>query len=374
MMNKKAGIEFTGVNQRTLFKRETLVKKLTSVVEKIPLADLPATIRAIYAFGGILRDKERLHDIDVFCLFSQNQEQSQRWDKFRERFNDLSHGGQKSPIDELWHLLKPYYDKEVALTRAVQSGELHKALIAKGIEPEWVGCFSWTDILNNPMGFFYPFIENVLKGLLTKDIRNITFIFTPYDDFIEGKYGYSHFNCVLAWSPEKPDIEVNLFSRTSEEKRKFMFAELQKFTEIITGSIAKYTEIKRELVQMPLKLNFGALEERHVDITYDSKETYGELVAKCEMARNEMRRYDEEIAALNTVKSALSRLIKSEEVSQIENPIEEQVARLTLEWQPKYVVKERRIREILKILGLPEERVKSTKHPGSKTYYRLVNT
>jgi len=373
-MNKKTGIQLPSVNQRTLFKRETLVKKLTSVVEKIPLTDLPATIRAIYAFGGILRDKNRLHDIDVFCLFSQNQEQSQRWDKFRERFNNLSHGSQKSPIDELWHLLEPYYDKEVALTRAVQSEELHKALIAKGIEPEWVGCFSWTDILNNPMGFFYPFIENVLKGLLTKDVRNITFIFTPYDDFIEGKYGYSRFNCVLAWSPGKPDIEVNLFSRTSEEKRKFMFAELQKFTEIITGSIAKYTEIKRELVQMPLKLNFGALEERHVDITYDSKETYEELVAKCEMARNEMRRYDEEFAALNTVKSALSRLIKSEEVSQIENPIEEQVARLTLEWQPKYVVKERRIREILKILGLPEERVKSTKHPGSKTYYRLVNT
>ncbi len=372
-MNKKAGIELKNVDKRTLYKRETLVKKLTSVVEKIPLADSPATIRAIYAFGGILRDKERLHDIDVFCLFSQNQEQSQRWDKFRESFNNLAQGNQTSPIGKIWHLLEPYYEKEVPLVQAVKSEELSRALIAREIEPQWAGCFSWTDIVNNPMGFFYPFIENVLKGLLTKGIRNITFIFNPYDDFIEGKYGYSRFNCVLAWSPEKPDMEVNLFSRTSKEKRKFVFAELQKFTEIITGSIEEYREIKRELVQMPLKLNFGALEERHVDITYDSKETYEELVAKCEMARNEMRRYDEEIAVLNTVKSALSRLIKHEEGSQFENPIGEQVARLTFEWQPKRVVKEQRIREILNILGLPEERVKSIKHSGSKTYYELVN-
>jgi len=139
MMNKKVRIELTGINQRTLFKRETLVKKLNSVVEKIPLADLPATIKAIYAFGGILREKERLHDIDVFCLFSQNQEQSQRWQKFRESFNNLSHSGQKSPIRELWHLLEPYYDKEISLAHAVQSRKLYEALIARGIEPKWAG-------------------------------------------------------------------------------------------------------------------------------------------------------------------------------------------------------------------------------------------
>ena len=372
-MNKKAGIALTGVNQRTLFKRETLVKKLTNVVERIPLADLPATIRAIYAFGGILRDKERLHDIDLFCLFSQNQEQRQRWDKFRERFNNLSHGGQKSSIGELWHFLEPYYDKEVSLADAVQSKELYEALVARGIEPKWVGCFSWTDILNNSMGFFYPFIENVLKGLLTKNVRNMTFIFTTYDDFIEGKYGYSRFNCVLAWSPEKPDIAVNLFSRTSKEKKKFILAELQKFTEIIAESIAKYSESKNELVQMPLKLNFEALEERHVEIIYSPKETYEELVAKCEMARNEMRQYDEENAVLNTLQSALMMLRKPGEMSNIEDSIEGQVTRLTLEWQPKRVVKEKRIREILKTLGLPEERVKTVKHSGRKTYYELVN-
>ncbi len=372
-MNKKTGIELTSVNQRTLFKRETLVKRLTSVVEKISLADLPATIRAIYAFGGILRDKDRLHDIDVFCLFSQNQEQSQRWDKFRERFNDLSHGSQKSPIDELWHLLEPYYDKEVPLTQAVQSEELHKALIAKGIEPEWVGCFFWTDILNNPMGFFYPFIENVLKGLLTKGIRNITFIFNPYDDFIEGKYGYSRFNCVLAWSPEKPDMEVNLFSRTSKEKKKFILAELQRFLEIICDSRIKYTEIKNELLRMSSKLIFKALEQHHIEILSNPKESLTKLATKCERARNEMRQYDEEIAVLTTIKSALLSCTNPKEISRSKNPVEEQVAWLTLSWQPKYTVKEKRIRELLKLLGLPEEKVKSIKYPGSKTEYRLIN-
>ncbi len=372
-MSKNLRTKLTGTSQRAIFKRETLVMKLTSVVNKIPIVDLPANIRAIYAFGGVLRDKEHLHDIDAICLHSQTPEQNQRWTKFWDKFNNVSHGDKESPIGELWHLLEPYYEKGVTLAQAVKSKELYDALAIREIEPQWAGCFSWTDILNNPFGFFYPFIEKVLRGLLIKGIRSLTFIFIPYDNFMEGKSGYSHMNAVLAWSPEKPDIQANLFERTPDEKKAFILAELQKFLDVASESKANYAGIKNELTQISLKLNFEALEKRHADIRYDSEGTYEELVAKCELARNEMRQYDEEITVLNTVKSALSSLTKPDEVSQIENPIEEQVAWLTMVWQPKYIVKEKRIREILKILGLPEESVKTIKHPGSKTDYELVN-
>jgi hypothetical protein len=84
-----------------------------------------------------------------------------------------------------------------------------------------------------------------------------------------------------------------------------------------------------------------------------------------------MRRYDEEIAVLGTIQSVILRLQEREPV--LDNPVEEQVAWLTLLWQPKYVVHEVRIRELLRILELPEERVKTIKHRGHKTDYDLVN-
>jgi len=73
-MSKGLRTKLTDHSQRALFKRETLVKKLSAVVARLPLLDLPAKIRAIYAFGGILRDKKHLHDIDVICLYSQTLE------------------------------------------------------------------------------------------------------------------------------------------------------------------------------------------------------------------------------------------------------------------------------------------------------------
>jgi len=66
-------------SQRAVFKREALLKKLSVVVAKLPQLNLPATIKAIYAFGGVLREKERLHDIDIICLYAQTPEHSQQW-------------------------------------------------------------------------------------------------------------------------------------------------------------------------------------------------------------------------------------------------------------------------------------------------------
>lgn len=358
-------------SHRAIFRRETLLKKLAAVVTQLPQLDLPATIRAIYAFGGVLREKERLHDVDVVCLFSQTPEQSQRWETFRKNFNNISHGSESSPIGRLWHLLDPYYENRIRLAQAVQDEDLLRDLAARGVEPKWAGCFSWTEVLHNSLGFFYPSIEIVLQRLLFKGAKGVSVILVRYDEFVEGRSGYSHLNTVLAWSPEKPDINANLFGRAPEERKRLLLQELRKFLAAISESKGRYTELTSELAKGPAKLNFEALERNHPEINYSEGLPYGELLKRCEQARNEMRRYDEEVAVLSTIQSAVLRLTEQKPV--LENPLEEQIARLTLLWQPKYLVKERRIRELLRILGLPEEKVKTIKIPGSRTDYELVD-
>jgi hypothetical protein len=358
-------------NHRAVFRRETLLKKLSIVVAQLPQLDLPATIEAIYAFGGILREKERLHDVDVICLFSQTWEQSQRWTRFRDNFNDIKQGFESSPVRKLWPLLGPYYEKRIPLAQAVKDNQLSRALVDQGVEPAWAGCFSWTEVLHNPLGVFYPSSETVLRKLTFKASKGLSVIFVRGSEFDSGKSHYSHLNTVLAWSPEKPDINANLLEHTQEERQQLLLQELGKFCDILCETKGRYAEIKSELEREPVKLNFEALERCHAEIHWSEHWSYNDLLAECERARTEMRSYDEQVAILSTIKSVILRLKEREPL--LENPVEEQVAWFTLLWQPKYLVKERRIRELLRILELPEERVKTIKHRGYKTDYDLVN-
>lgn len=362
------------VNNRSTLKKEILLKRLSAVVAKFPQLILPAHIEAIYVFGGMLREKERLHDIDAIFLYSQTKEQSERWDIFWGNFNNLVNGDQeRSSIDEVWPVLEPYYEESVSLSKAVKSEEISKALIAKGIEPKWAGCFSWTEIVNNPRGIFTPFIDIVLQRMLLKGVRGLSAIFIKYEDFIQGKSGYSKLNTALAWSPQKLDIEANLFGRTPEEKKKLILKEIEMFAGVISDQKSRYMESKDKFLHSPVKLNFEGLERERIEITYSKKESYAGLLEKCELARNQMRRNEEELSVLNTIHSVLGRLEERKESPVLVNPIEEQVAYLTLLWQPKYKVKEKRIRELLHILGLPEGRVETIKRPSGKTDYQLVD-
>lgn len=360
-------------NQRVAFKRETLLKSVSLVVAKLAQLDLPATITAIYALGGVLRDKERLHDVDAICLYSQTPEQQEWWERFRENFSSVSlHDRKRRPIQELWDLLKPLYEQQVPFARAIKNEEFSEALASRGVEPQWAACFSWTDILHNPLGFFFPYIERVLQRMLLGGTKGLSFIFMPHEEFIQGKSYFSKLNSVLAWSPEKPDIVANLLGRTLEQKIKLVIRELDMFLTLICELKAQYEEAKVSLRQAPIKLNFEALERCYTEISYTAQESYPELLAECEQARSEMRRFNEEIEVLKTIKSALPNITKPREGPILANPTEEQVAWFTLEWQPKYEVKEKRIREILRTLALPEDKVKTVKRRGFKTEYELI--
>lgn len=356
-------------SQRAVFKRETLFKNVSLVVAKLTQLDLPATITAIYAFGGVLRDKERLHDVDAICLYSQTPEQQQRWERFRENFSTVGFHRKRRPIDELWDLLEPVYQQRVPLAKAIQDEKFSQALVSRGVEPQWVACFSWTDILHNPLTFFFPYVERVLERMLLGGTKGLSFIFVPHD---QGKLYFSKLNSVLAWSPEKPDIVANLLGRTLEEKRELLTRELDMFCSLICELKTQYEEIKVSLRQAPVNLNFEALEQFHTEITHTAEESYPELLAKCEQARSELRRFNEEIGVLGTIKSVLPNITGPREGPILANPSEE-LAWLTLQCQPKYEVKEKKIREILRTLALPEDQVKSIKNRGSKTEYELIS-
>lgn len=360
-------------NQRAEFKIDTLLTKLEFIVAKLPKVDLPATIKGIYFFGGILRDKRMLHDIDALFLYAQTPEHEERWERFRRNFTNVDFLGKgRSPLAKLSDLLLPYHEKGIPLAEAVSIPEVSQALIDRGIEPKWVGCFSWTEVFYNPHGLFFPYIERVLHGMLLKGVKGISVIFVEDDEFMQGKTRYSHLNSILVWNPEKPDIRANLFRRAPAEKTELLLKELGQFLNIITELKSGYEEIKSRVSQAPnkVKLDHDALEKSHYEIAFTAPKSYQELLESCEKARNEIRRYHEEISILKTIERVIPAIVAPE--YPLENPVEELIALLTLISQPKYEVKEKRIREILRTLGLPEDKVKTVKKRGSKTEYELT--
>lgn len=258
------------------------------------------------------------------------------------------------------------------LARQSKRKKLSEALAARGVEPRWTGCFSWIEVLHNPIGFFYPDLERVLHGLLFNRVKGLSAIFVQQDEFMQGKSGYSRLNSVLAWSLEKPDIESNLFVRTDSERTDLLSKELGKFLSVISELRCEYGGVKSRLSQATnkVKLDYNALEKSHCVIAFPDQMSYRQLLGSCEKARDEIRRFQEEIAVLRTVDRIIPTGIAPE--YHLENPVEEVVAYLTLVSQPKYEVKEKRIREILRILGLPEDKVATIQKRGFRTEYKLI--
>jgi hypothetical protein len=168
---------------RVKLKRETLIRNIERVLIKAQLEDLPVTIKEVYAFGGILRDKERIHDFDAVFLYEQNPEQEQRWDRFRRNFNNVIDENREISPQQLNDLFQQYYRQELPLRKVVMIDSVSKILTNHGVEPKWAACFSRTDFYFSSLGIFFPDLDKVLRKLLFKGIRGIQSIFRNYEDF-----------------------------------------------------------------------------------------------------------------------------------------------------------------------------------------------
>jgi hypothetical protein len=375
------------MSKRGNLKRATLLRSLKAIIERIPKLDLPANIVAVYAFGGMLREKSKLHDFDLLFLYSMTPDQVLRWDRFRDNFSTYGLGPNyaKLPTSELEDIFMPFKKRGISLHHAVQDEKLASLLLQKGVPPSWAGCFSWTEIFTgyHGDGVFYPDLDRVIRRILIgKQFRGLQVQTQRLEDFEKKQMWLVAKNYVLAWSPEKPDIEENVEGRSQQDRINYIIKELDFFIneqipQLRNGSNNRpcYQEAKEAVIkgsaEAGIKIDLGALDRQHINVERNGTESYKELLQKCEMARTEMRSYHKEIIVLNQITFALQNWtrVRKEGYLQRKRP-EDQIAQWVVEGVEKTAVKESDIRQILRTLNLPEHNVITIKGYGF-THYRL---
>lgn len=87
---------------RSELRRDTLIKNIKRAIARAQSENLPATVKEVYAFGGILRGKEKAHDFDAIFVYDQTTEQKAKWEWFRPCF-DITRSTRKK---RCWALTK----------------------------------------------------------------------------------------------------------------------------------------------------------------------------------------------------------------------------------------------------------------------------
>lgn len=371
--------------RKGIFKRKTLLRNLEAVIERIPQLDLPANTIAVYAFGGILRDKDRLHDFDLVFLYSTSPEQKLRWNRFYKNFATYDTDSGRRPISELMKILEPYRMRGTPLRKVVEDEVVAKFLSKRGIPPQWAGCFSWTEIIRGRHGdgIFFPDISTVIrKMLIGRRFRGLQVFIRRYKDFKEGRTILAPRNYVLAWNVKKTDIRANIEGRSPEEKTDYLIKELDFFVneripELRNGShlgggfLAACEAVLKRSIEAHVKIDVNALDRQHVNVRRIGDENPAELLEKCELARDEMRKYNTETIVLTKIADVLQHWIEAKDDSYFKtNPPEDYICLWVLQGVSRSDVKEREVRRILQILKLPEDHVVTIKGYGF-THYRL---
>jgi hypothetical protein len=357
------------MSRKAIFKKKTLLLNLHAVIERIPQLDIPANIVAVYAFGGMLRDKERLHDFDLMFLYSMTLEQELRWNRFFRNFLTYDTDSGREPLSELHEFFEPFEKQGVPLRDAIKDNQLHDLLLARGIPPDWAGCFSWTDIFGGLCGVFAPDLAKVIRRMLIgKRLRGLQVFVEKYQDFIDGKSFMAPKNYVLAWSPQRPNIEENIEGRSPEERLEYVVKELdlfikEKIPEVRNGRdmkggyLAARDAASAKSIESGLRIDFDALDKEHVQLVRTGNESYAELLQKCESARDELRKYDEETVILHELANSLQHWIEMKDSPYVqEHPPEKYVSSWVIR-NARSDIDERVIRKILQILKLPEDHV-----------------
>jgi len=370
------------MSARGLLKRATLLRNLKRVIEKIPTLDVPAKISAIYAFGGILREKSKLHDFDLVFLYSMTPDQVLRWNRFRGNF--ATYGMEpdhlKRPLAELEVIFAPFRKQGIPLREAVGDEKVALFLARKGVPPSWAGCFSWTEISRgyHGDGLFYPDVSRIIRRMLIgRSTRGLQVQIQSYEEFMKGHSWLVAKNYVLAWSPEKPNIEDNIEGRSPQDRTSTIIKELDFFineqiphyvagSDLWRGYLKAREDVLKKSAERGIRIDLEALDKQHIEIRRIGSESYEELLQKCELARNEMRKYRDETVVLEEIGNALRLSLQA--VSNQHFSAEDYIAKLAIERSIGNGVKENVVRQILRILKLPENNVITIKGYGFTTY------
>jgi hypothetical protein len=368
-------------------KRSKLLENLEALARNVTL-DLPATIAEILAFGGILREKQRLHDCDVIVLYYMTPEQEARWKKFSANFSthgiDTEHG--RHPIEELKDTFNPFVEKNIPLRQAVNDDTVASALRSKGIPPAWAGCFSWTELYHgdNGDGVFYPSVEKITKRMLKGGNKGLQVIVRDLEGF--EKYGsdLSAKNYIIAWTAEKTSVRSNIEDRSSQSRKETILKELDHFvndqipkyrngTKFEGGYLKAKADVLERCLAVKLKIDLENLDRQHAEIRWNETESVTDLSQKCEAVRIEMRKYRYETEVLEILARAIDwwREYRGSDSTRFSG--EELVSQFVIENTLKNTVKETDIREVLRLLGLPEDKVVTIPMRGGTDYVLAEN-
>ena len=309
------------MSKRGLLKRTTLLRNLRVIIERMPKLDLPAKIVAVYAFGGILREKRKLHDCDLVFLYTITKDQMLRWERFRDNFSThrLESNEWRLPLADLETTFAPFMKQGISLEKAVSDEKVAAVLKQKGVPPSWAGCFSWTELFEGRHGdgLFYPELDRIIRRMLIgRRVKGLQAQIQSYDDFINRRTWLVAKNYVLAWSPENPNVEENIEDRSPQERIDTIIKEVDFFideqipqlrdgSDHLGGYLKAKMEVSRSSAEAGMNINLDALDRQHPKIRRIGNESYEELLQKCEMARNEMRNYRKETIVLNQIAFAL---------------------------------------------------------------------
>lgn len=275
-------------------KRETLLRNLEKACRRILEENLPVEIVEVQVFGSFLRGKPRPHDMDLRVIYGFDEECWEEWlhmvRVLEQMFWDESIGDK---VESLWRKDIPF--KEVAM------GELRDDLKARGVNPVWASCFSWTNLLDSSWSPSALSWEKVVRRRLLRGMKGIRMQFVRVKDAGESGFLVAE-NFRLAWSREHPDVRKNLEWESEEEMSDFL---------------------KRELDHLSKQLSERVETNKVLELIYH----------------------------------VLREVTKADEVQVFEHPLDEILALRAISGIPKYEVEKPIIRKILRRYGLPEDQI-----------------
>jgi len=231
------------------------------------------TIERIDVFGSILREKDKIPDIDVYLTGSKSEKQKKRRQVIVSALKDRNNSSSK-------RILKILREERMGKKRPInklvdENEDLQTALTEIDYPLEWFKCLTWTYIITWARRATFraglnPEYETIMRKLLVGNFKGFKDFYINYPLVAK--------NLVLAWSPENPNVKENIDHRSKSEQLEYLQKELDALI-IDTDQFSK--KIKESLNEG--SKNVLAAERPKVERT--GGETKEELIQKIEIVR-----------------------------------------------------------------------------------------
>ena len=370
--------------------QEKMKDKLEIVCNRIQREILPFQIDEVWGFGSFFRLKDSPRDVDLILKFSK---ENSIYEKFKE-------------ILEKTYSKNSKYQTPKEAFEYISSSELNSSEHATlmPIFSQWIESYTWNILFGGPLSIpeFKINPTEITKRVLLKELRGIQIAYiVSVNDPLESLRAEK---IDLVWSDSAPNVSKNLDELFSPTKiRKARLSELENFDKQISShqqecdvviylikyvrksksvkdrddfkksllgkAEGKFTNISKEhLTQVIDNVNRAYPDEQVISATnlvdYTSLDDQ-HLKDKVENKRIELKKIQKTLFVSRSVLSCLY-LRKSREQNEYEKKfsLEELIAMDVLGDIPKKIVSEKEIRENLKMLNFPEERVFERKGRG----------